>query len=113
MPLDDAYFEEVDNVSLPTDNFDILLFLVQGIVGGFVFAILLYFIGKKLGGNSNWKKVFSVFFHTYVPAIPMTLVIGGLVFLMWSSFTSIEPLLLLSLEENAEQILDLLGPMLT
>ena len=113
MPLDDAYFEEVDNVSIPADNFDVLLFLVQGIVGGFVFAILLYFIGKKLGGNSNWKKVFSVFFHTYVPAIPTSIIIGGLVFLMWSSLTSIEPSLLLSPEDNDEQILHLLGPMLT
>ena len=113
MPLDDAYFEEVDNVSIPADNFDVLLFLIQGIVGGFVFAILLYFIGKKLGGNSNWKKVFSVFFHTYVPAMPMSVIIGGLVFLMWSSLTSIEPSLLLSPEDNDEQILNLLGPMLT
>ena len=113
MPLDDAYFEKVDNVSIPADSFDVLLFLSQGIVGGFVFAILLYFIGKKLGGNSNWKKVFSVFFHTYVPAIPMSVVIGGLVFLMWSSLTSIEPSLLLSPEDNDEQILTLLGPMLT
>ena len=112
MPLDEAYFDEVNDISIPADNFDIVLFLIQDIVTGFVFAILLYFIGKKLGGNSSWKKVFSVFFHTYVPAIPMTLIIGGLVFLMWSALTSIEPSFILSPEENEEQILSLLGPLL-
>ena len=42
----------------------------------------------------------------------MTLVIAMLVFLMWSSLTSIDPSLLLNPEENEEQVLSLLGPML-
>ena len=112
MPLDTAYFEEVDDFSIPTDNVDVVLVVAQGLLSGFVSAILLYFIGKKLGGNTSWKKVFSVIFHTYVPAIPMTLIIAVLVFLMWSSLTSIDSTSLLDPEGNEEEILSLLGPTL-
>ena len=112
MPLDGAYYDEIDEMVIPADEIDIVLFVSQGILSGIVSAILLYFIGKKLDGNTVWKKVFTVFFHTYVPTIPMTLVVAMLVFLMWSSLTSIDPSLLLTLEENEEQVLSLLGPML-
>ena len=112
MPLDGAYYDEIDEMIIPADGIDIVLVVSQGILSGIVSAVLLYFIGKKLGGNTAWKKVFTVFFHTYVPTIPMTLVVAMLVFLMWSSLTSIDPSLLLTPEENEEQVLSLLGPML-
>jgi len=70
MPLDDAYyetFEENDiDVDIPTSGSDIVLFVGISIITGIISNVLFYFIGKKLGGNTNWKKVFSVMFYAYV-----------------------------------------------
>ncbi len=61
MPLNGAYyeiFEENDiDVDIPTGGADIVLFVGISIVTGIISNALFYFIGKKLGGNTNWKKV--------------------------------------------------------
>ena len=111
IPISDAYFEEVDDASLPTENTDIVLAAAVGFLKGIVSFVALYFIGKKLGGNKNWKKVFSVIFHTYVPVIPMMIVITILVFLMWSSLAEIDPAYLMSPDVDEQQILYVIGPM--
>ena len=72
----------------------------------------LYYIGKKFGGNKNWKKVFSVFFHIYVPVIPMMVVMSVLVFFMWSSLAEIDPSYLMSPEIDEEEALFVIGPIL-
>ena len=79
---------------------------------GVVSAGLLYFIGKKIGGNNNWKKVFTVFFHTYVPTIPLFIIIFILFFLMLDSFTEIDPLFFQMLSGDEDKVLSLLGPTL-
>lgn len=115
IPLDDAYFEGIDNMTdLPTDSSDLVLAAGSGILNSFISFVLFYFIGKKLGGNTHWKKVFSVIFHTYVPAIPMLIAISILVFLMWDSMAAIDPSYLMNLDEDVdeEEFLSILGPML-
>ena len=112
IPLDEAYFEGVDDANFPTDNTDVSLFVGINILSGFISAVLFYFIGKKIGGNTNWKKVSSVIFHTYVPLIPMSVILSILLFLMMDSITSIDSSLFIELEEDEEQILSLIGPML-
>lgn len=116
MPLDDAYyetFEENDiDVDIPTSGSDIVLFVGISIITGIISNVLFYFIGKKLGGNTNWKKVFSVMFYAYVPVIPMMIVISVLVFLMWGSLVAIEPSYLMSPDASDDEILSLVMPVL-
>ncbi|MDX1441242.1 MAG: YIP1 family protein [Nitrosopumilaceae archaeon] len=99
MPLDEAYFEfeeaqEFDD-SFPLEGNAIGLSIGSSLLTGVLSAVLYYFIGKKLDGNTNWKKVFAVVFHTNAIVIPVTVVIAILLFFMWNSFTSIDPSLIL------------------
>jgi len=88
-----------------------MLIPTKSIVTGIISNVLFYFIGKKLGGNTNMKKVFSVLFYVYVLVIPMMIVLSVLVFLMWSSLTAIDPSHLM--ESGAdEEIFSLIGPVL-
>ena len=112
IPLNDAYFEGVDDASLPTESADAVLAAGVGFLKGIVSFVALYFIGKKLGGNKNWKKVFAVIFHTYVPVIPMMIIISVFVFLMWSALAEVDPSYLISEDIDEEQMLSELGHML-
>jgi len=116
MPLDDAYYEtfEEDNidVDIPTYWADAILFVGISVISGIISNVLFYFIGKKLGGNINWKKVFSVMFYTHVPVIPMMVLMSVLVFLIWGSLTSIDPSYLMAPDADEEETLSLVGPIL-
>lgn len=116
MPLDDAYFESIDNTgnmnSLPSGETDVIWSVGLSILNGFISAVLFYFIGKKLGGDANWKKVFSVIFHTNVVAIPMIIVLSILIFFMWDSLTLIEPTFIFEPDVNNEEIWSTLVPLL-
>lgn len=112
IPLDEAYFEGVDDVDLPTEDAHMILAAGVGFLKGIVSFVALYFIGKKIGGSTNWKKVLSVFFHTYVPVIPMMIIVSVLVFLMWGSLAEINPSYLMSPDADEEQVLSVIGPML-
>jgi hypothetical protein len=113
IPLNDAYFEGVDDVDLPTEDTDMVLATVVGFLKGIISFVALYFIGKKLGGNTNWKKVFSVIFHTYVPVIPMMIILSVLVFLMWGSLAEINLTYLLSPDVDEEEVLSAIGSMIS
>ena len=113
MPLDDAYFEfggteNIDN-TFPLEDSAVGFSIGSSILSGFFSAILYYFIGKKLDGNTNWKKVFSVIFHIHAIVIPITIIMTILLFLMWGSFTSIEPSILLDPNIDEENVFSLLG----
>ena len=113
MPLDDAYFEfggteNIDN-TFPLEDSAVVFSIGSSILSGFFSAILYYFIGKKLDGNTNWKKVFSVIFHIHAIMIPITIIMTILLFLMWGSFTSIEPSILLDPNIDEENVFSLLG----
>lgn len=116
MPLDDAYYESFEendiDVDIPVDWADAILFVGISIVTGILSNVLFFFIGKKLGGNANWKKVFSVLFYAYVPMIPMMWAMSILVFLMWSSLTAIDPSYLMASDAEGEEIFSLIGPVL-
>jgi len=112
IPLDGAYFEGVDDVDLPTEESDMILTVGGSILKGVISVVLFYFIGKKIGGNTNWKKVVSVIFHTYVPVIPMMIIFSVLMFLMWSSLATIDPAYLMAPNADEEQMLSVIGPML-
>lgn len=116
MPLDDAYYEafgenDVD-VDIPVDWSDVVLFVGIGIIAGIITTALFYFIGKKIGGNPNWKKVFSVMFYANVPVIPTMIVLAVLMFLMWGSLTAIDPSYLMAPDTDDEEIFSLIGPVL-
>lgn len=116
MPLDESYFERLDDTedlrNLPTEGTDVIFSVGLAILHGLIAAVLIFFIGKKLGGNADWKKVFSVLFHTHVVAIPMIIIISILIFLMWSSLTSIEPDYILNPDVDNEEIWSVVGPLL-
>ena len=116
MPLDDAYFENIDNTgnmkSIPSGEADVIWSVGLSILNGFISAVLFYFIGKKLGGDANWKKVFSVIFHTNVVAIPMIIILSILIFFMWDSLTLIEPTYIFEPDVNDEEIWSTLAPLL-
>ena len=116
MPLDDAYFENIDNTgnmnSIPSGETDVIWSVGLSILNGFISAVLFYFIGKKLGGDANWKKVFSVIFHTNVVAIPMIIILSILIFFMWDSLTLIEPTFIFEPDVNDEEIWSTLVPLL-
>ena len=113
MPLDEAYFEfegsEELETTFPMEDSAVPLTIGSGILTGFVSAILYYFIGKKLDGNTNWKKVFAVVFHVHALVILITIIMTILLFLMWGSFTSIEPSVILDPTLDEEDVFLLLG----
>ena len=116
IPLDDAYFETFEengvDMDIPVGWADVIIFVGISIVTGIISNVLVYFIGKKLGGSTNWKKVFSVCFYAYVPAIPMMIVLSTLVFLMWSSLTAIDPAHIMESDMDEDRLLSLIGPVL-
>ena len=112
IPINDVYFEDVGNEDLPSENIHLMLAIVVGFIKGLVSFVSVYLIGKKIGGNKDWKKVFGVLFHTYVPAIPMMIIISAFVFLMWGSFAEIDPSFLMSENVDEEKVLNVLGPMI-
>jgi len=116
MPLDDEYFEDIDNTgnmnSIPSGETDVIWSVGLSILNGFISAVVFYFIGKKLGGDANWKRVFSVIFHTNAVAIPMIIVLSILIFFMWDSLTLIEPTYIFEPDVNDEEIWSTLVPLL-
>jgi hypothetical protein len=112
VPLDAAYFEGVDDATFPLDELDPILFVTISLLNVFISTVLLYFIGKKIGGNTNWKKVFSVFFHANVPTIPMSVVLSILIFLMMDSLASIDPSSIMESDIDEKRVLSIMGPVL-
>ena len=117
IPLDQAYYEafeenEID-VDFPVGWPDAIFYVGVSIITGIISNVLFYFIGKNLGGNKSWKKVFSVVFYAYVPAIPMMLVFSVLVYLMWASIVAIDPSYLMESDSSEEEIFSLIGPILS
>lgn len=112
IPFDDVYLEEFNNFLFGIDNVDIVLSVISSIITGFVSAALSYFIGKKIGGNKNWKKVFSVVLHTNVIVFPMMLIFSLLVFLMLGSLVSLDIPSLVDEDLSEQEALTAVGPML-
>ena len=56
------------------------MFLGTGfsLLDGTAVTALIYLIGRLFGGNGNWRKVFSVFFYTYVVVVPILVVVMAL-----------------------------------
>ena len=114
MPLDEAYLEfdeakEFDNTS-PIGDYAVALSIGSSLLTGMVSAFLYYFIGKKLDGNNDWKKVFAVVFHTNAVVIPITIIMALVLFFMWDSFTSIESSIILDPDLGDEDVFSILGP---
>ena len=112
IPFDDSYFAGVDDVDFPPNETDLILYIGSGVLSGIISAVFLYYIGKKLGGNNNWKKVFSVIFYASIPAIPFYIVISGLLFLMMATFADINPSFFQTLDGDEDEILSMIGPAL-
>lgn len=116
MPLDNAYYESFEenniDVDIPVDWIEVIHFVGISILSGIIANVLFYLIGKKLGGNTSWKKVFSVLFYANVPVIPMMIVLSAVMFLMWGSITSIDPSYLMESDADEEELFSLIGPIL-
>ena len=117
VPLDASYYEVFEEnqiyVDIPVGWSDAIVFVGINIVIGILSNVLFYFIGKNLGGNKSWKKVFSVLFYAYVPTIPMMLILSALVYLMWGSLTGIDPSYLMAPGSDEEEIFSLIAPVLS
>ena len=61
---------------------------------------------------SKNELITPVLFYTYVPVIPMMMLLSVLVFLMWSSLTAIDPSYLMAPNADDEEIFSLIGPIL-
>ena len=49
-----------------------------GMLGGVAITALIYLVGRLLGGNGSWRKVFAVVFYTNVMVFPMVIAAAGL-----------------------------------
>ncbi len=112
MPLDEAYFEiegmdDVEETFIMEESAIVMSFL-SSILTGLVSVALYYFIGKRLDGNTNWKKVFAVVLHVHAIVIPITIIITIVLFVMWDALTSIEPSILLAPGISENEALSLL-----
>jgi len=112
IPFDDAYFVGVDDIDFPPNESDVILYIGSGVLSSVISAVLLYFIGKKLGGNNNWKKVFSVIFYASVPVIPFYIVVSGLLFFMMITFADIDPSFFETLDGDENEILSVISPVI-
>lgn len=68
-----------------------------GVLASIVFAVVVYLVGKQLGGARNWRKVFSAVFYTDVLAFPMFAVFMALLL-------SGDGLLMLALANDQNQL---------
>ena len=112
IPFEEAFFVENINIPQPENEIDMLMVAMSSIISGTLSTILFYFIGKKLGGNDDWKKIFSVMFHTHVPTIPMMMSLSIPLFLMMDSLASLDRdvLIMTEFEEGIE--LAIFGPLI-
>ena len=114
IPINDDFFEmdgaENIDTGFPIAESAVVLSFASSLLGGFVSAALYYFIGKKLDGNTNWKKVFSVVFHIHAVVIPITIIVGIVLFFMWSSFSTIQPSILLHPNISNDDAFSEIGP---
>ena len=69
VPLDDPASGYWEAGALST-----VVFIPSGIIS----IAMIYLVGRWLGGNASWKKVFSAIFYAYVYAIPMFVVLMAL-----------------------------------
>ena len=53
----------------------LLLSVIHNVLQNFALIAAIFFVGKKLGGNSNFKKTFSVLSYCLIPAIIGAIVI--------------------------------------
>ncbi len=68
-----------------TTSYD-MAYLVAATLGvnalsAIAYAGIIYLSGRAWGGNSNWRKVFTVIFYTYVIEIPAVFVVVAVVLL--------------------------------
>ena len=111
IPLDDIFLEELDDFIFGVNETDIAFTVISGIASELVIVTVIYFVGKKLGGNKDWKPVFSVNFHVNVLVIPMMMVLSILIFLMLGSLSSIDISSLTEAGLGEDQVLTLMTPL--
>ena len=58
--------------------------LIMSLAAEVIFIVILFLLGKNLGGNTNWKKVFSVISHSYVIYLPVLTSVIIFLFIMLS-----------------------------
>ena len=48
--------------------------MAGGLLAGILFTAVIYMVGRRLGGNRAWRKVFSVMFYTHAISYPLLIV---------------------------------------
>lgn len=77
--LSNALFALLDPDLADTGGF--VLDVGAGLLAGIVFTAAAYLLGRLLGGNRNWRAVFSVLFYTNVLAFPLLAAFAALALL--------------------------------
>jgi len=109
---EESYLTEFDNFELFVDPDETALSMVFGAISGIIFIIVFFYIGKILGGNTDYRKVFSVMFYSLIPSIPFIAIVSVVLFFMVSSLAEI-PLEEATMFEDDKVIMQLLVPFLT
>lgn len=55
---------------------DMVLYMGIDLLVGIVFAVVIYLVGRQLGGNGMWRTVFSAIFYTNVLVFPFALFVA-------------------------------------
>jgi len=113
IPVDyeDSYLTEFNNFEMFANPGEIVLSMVFGAISGIIFVVVFFYLGKILGGNTNYKKVFSVMFYSLIPSIPFVVIISIILFFMVSSLVKI-PHYEMTMFEDDELMTQLIVPLL-
>ncbi len=54
------------------------LWAAHALLGGAISAVVMYLVGRQLGGNGSWRKVISAVFYAHVYAVPLFAAVAAL-----------------------------------
>ena len=88
--LNMAYWNNDGQNYLNFSVMSLLLSVIRNLLQNFMLIAAIFFVGKRLGGNTNFKKTFSVLSYCLIPAIVGILVIPvAMTFVSQMSFPGI------------------------
>lgn len=54
------------------------LWAAHALLGGVISTALIYLVGRRLGGNGSWRKVFAAVFYAHVYMVPLFAAVAAL-----------------------------------
>ena len=89
MLLVGAYFSLVSAIMPPVDAWSIASGTADfgvGVLATVAGAGITYYICRSLGGNKNWRKVFTVIFYLEATQIPLAVILPMFLVPLWDEF---------------------------